>query len=93
MPKRPPMPKPITPDMTDLPRQDSIAACIYTKSKVSVFSSPQRMSRVAVGAGRTALTLGSMGPPGDGVGAVPTGELPGKLMVLLASAFDGMCVS
>jgi len=26
MPNRPPMPKPITPDMTDLPRHDSIAA-------------------------------------------------------------------
>lgn len=26
MPNRPPMPKPMTPDMTDLPRHDSIAA-------------------------------------------------------------------
>lgn len=25
MPKRPPIPKPMTPDMTDLPRQDSMA--------------------------------------------------------------------
>lgn len=31
------MPKPITPDMTDLPRQDSIAACIYIHRALAFF--------------------------------------------------------
>ena len=34
MPKRPPMPKPITPDIADLPKQDSIIAFIW-KVRVS----------------------------------------------------------
>jgi hypothetical protein len=32
MPKMPPMPNPMTPDMTDLPRHDSIAAWTYISS-------------------------------------------------------------
>lgn len=75
MPKRPPMPKPITPDMTVLPRHDSIAACICprcnerkTEPKTSAISLHVSFpgSRSFQYAQLTALTFGSCAPPGWG---------------------------
>ncbi|RCI17398.1 hypothetical protein L249_2091 [Ophiocordyceps polyrhachis-furcata BCC 54312] len=66
MPKRPPIPKPITPDMTDLPTHDSIAACTCMRKRKS--------ARARV---HTARTLGSWEAPSCGpfpsLGA-PSGE-------------------
>lgn len=78
MPKRPPMPKPMTPDMTDFPRHDSIAACTCTGSRQLSGSAPAAASE-----GRTARTLGSCGPPACGE-PPPAGS--GKLMLLAAAA-------
>jgi hypothetical protein len=54
IPKRPPIPKPMTPDIADFPKQDSIIAFIYKTSQQASCEVGNSKRR-----GPTALMLGS----------------------------------